>query len=360
MVRKLLSIVSVAAVGLFTLAGCGQGAGSGTASADAGSGGSGGKLIVYTNSNSDGRGEWLQQKAQAAGFDIQVVGAGGGDLVNKLIAEKNNPVADVAYGLNNVYFTQLKSKGVLDTYTPSWSAEVDSALGDPGSDKAYWPLVKQAILLTYNADKVSKDQAPSDWTDLWTKDQYKSRYERVSDVSGATTQLVMAGILSRYRDDKGDLGVSDAGWKQIEEYFQNGVPSIKNVDLFARFAKGEVDYGQMPSSPIPDQQKAYKVKSGAVVPAVGVPYAVEQVGIVKGSKRQEQARKFVDWFGSAETQGLWAKQFNSVPVNQKALASANPEAVAFDKQFKAQDIDWTFVQTNLGPWMEKIQLEYMP
>lgn len=360
MVRKILSFISVAAVGLLTLSGCGQAAGgSATASAAAGSGGSSGKLIVYTNSNSDGRGEWLEQKAKAAGFDIQIVGAGGGDLVNKLIAEKNNPVADVAYGLNNVYFAQLKSQGVLETSTPSWSADVDTALGDTGSDQAYWPLVKQAILLTYNADKVSKAQAPTDWTDLWTKDQYKSRYERVSDVSAATTQLVMAGILSRYRDDKGDLGVSDEGWKQVEQYFQHGVPSVKNVDLFARFAKGEVDYGQMPSSPIPAQQKAYGVKTGAVAPAVGVPYAVEQVGIVKGSKKQEQARKFVDWFGNATTQGEWAKEFNSVPVNRKALAQANPAAVAFDKQFKTQDIDWAFVQSNIGPWMEKIQLQYM-
>ncbi|GAP54131.1 probable ABC transporter periplasmic-binding protein y4fP [Arthrobacter sp. Hiyo6] len=322
-------------------------------------GGSDGKLIVYTNSNSDGRGEWLQQKAKEAGFDIQIVGAGGGDVVNKLIAEKNNPVADVAFGLNNVYFSQLKSEGVLDPYTPKWSSNVDGGLGDSGTEKSYWPLVKQAILLTYDADRVSKDQAPTDWTDLWSKDQYKSRYERVTDLSGATTQLVMAGILSRYRDEKGDLGVSDAGWKQVEQYFQNGVPAVKKVDLFARFAKGEADYGQMPSSTIAAQEKAQKVKTGAVVPAIGVPYAVEQAGIIKGSKNQAQAQKFIDWFGADDIQGQWAKQFNSLPVNQKALPSANPAALAIDQQFKAQDIDWAFVQKNLGPWMEKIQLQYM-
>ena len=79
-----------------------------------------------------------------------------------------------------------------------------------GRTKAYWPLVKQAILLTYNADKFSKDQAPKDWTDLWTKDKFKSRYERVTEL-GAHAQLVFAGILSRYKDDGGDLGVSDEG-----------------------------------------------------------------------------------------------------------------------------------------------------
>ena len=68
------------------------------------------KLIVYTNANSDGRGEWLIEKAKGAGFDIEIVGAGGADLTNRLIAEKNNPIADVVYGLNNMLYENLKRK----------------------------------------------------------------------------------------------------------------------------------------------------------------------------------------------------------------------------------------------------------
>ncbi|WP_026548875.1 extracellular solute-binding protein, partial [Arthrobacter sp. Br18] len=199
-----------------------------------------------------------------------------------------------------------------------------------------------------------------DWTDLWTQDEYKTRYERVSGMGAATTQLVMAGILTRYRDDDGDLGVSDEGWEQIEQYFQNGVPAVKDQDLFARFASGEVDFGQMPSSSIPGREETYGVTSGAVSPEDGVPYAIEQIGIIKGSEKQEDARKFVDWFGGADVQGQWAAEFNSLPVNEQALASAKPEVVEFDEQFTHQDIDWAFVQENLGSWIEKIELEYMP
>ena len=53
-------------------------------------------------------------KAAAAGFKIEIVGAGGADATNKLIAEKNNPVADVAFGLNNMYFSQVKTEGALE------------------------------------------------------------------------------------------------------------------------------------------------------------------------------------------------------------------------------------------------------
>lgn len=356
--RKLQTLVA-AAVAATLLAGCGgtssPPASSGEASGSA-AGASADTLVVYTNSNGEGRGDWLTKKAADAGFKIEIVGAGGADATNKLIAEKNNPIADVAFGLNNMYFSQVKNEGALEAYQPKWAGDVDKDLGD---GETYWPLVKQAILLGYNSDKISKDAAPKDWTDLWTKDEFKSRYERVTGMGTATAQLVFAGILSRYRDESGDLGISDEGWKQVEQYFKNGSPAVAKTDLFARIASGEVDMGQMPSSIIAEREKSFKVNVDTVVPSVGVPLAVEQIALVKGTKKKEQAQKFIDWFGSADVQGEFAQQFNSMPVNKGAQAKANPEVVNFFADLKQQDIDWNFVQKNMGAWVEKIELEYM-
>jgi iron(III) transport system substrate-binding protein len=360
-VRKLQTLVA-AAVAVTLLAGCGGGTASPAASGAASTSpaaGSGETLVIYTNSNGEGRGEWVTAKAAEAGFKIEIVGAGGADATNKLIAEKNNPIADVAYGLNNMYFAQIKDEGALEPYEPSWAGEVDTALGDSGDGKAYWPLVKQAILLGYNSDKISADEAPKDWTDLWTKDALKERYERVTGLGTATAQLVFAGILTRYKDDSGDLGVSDEGWKQVEQYFQNGSPAVAKTDLFARIASGEVDLGQMPSSIIAEREKSFKVNVETVAPSVGVPLAVEQIALVKGTDKKEQAQKFIDWFGSAEVQSAFAQQFNSMPVNTSAASKANPEVVEFFADVKQQDIDWDFVQENMGAWVEKIELEYM-
>ena len=355
--RKLQTLVA-AAVAVTLLAGCGGGTTSPAASGDASApaGGSGDTLVVYTNSNGEGRGDWLTAKAAEAGFKIEIVGAGGADATNKLIAEKNNPIADVAFGLNNMYFSQIKAEDVLEPYEPSWAGEVDEELAD---GETYWPLVKQAILLGYNSDKISKEAAPQDWTDLWTRDEFKDRYERVTGLGTATAQLVFAGILSRYRDDSGDLGISDEGWKQVEQYFQNGSPAVAKTDLFARIASGEVDMGQMPSSIIADREKSFNVNVETVIPSVGVPLAVEQIALVKGTEKKEQAQKFIDWFGSADVQGQFARQFNSMPVNEGAAAQANPEVVDFFADLKQQDIDWEFVQENMGAWVEKIELEYM-
>jgi iron(III) transport system substrate-binding protein len=357
-VRKVQTLAA-AVLAVTLLAGCGGGSASPAASGAspaAPAGGSGETLVIYTNSNGEGRGEWLTAEAAKAGYKVEVVGAGGADATNKLIAEKNNPVADVAFGLNNMYFAQIKAADVLEAYKPAWAGEVDQALGD---GEAYWPLVKQAILLGYNSDKISAGAAPKDWTDLWTKDAFKDRYERVTGMGTATAQLVFAGILTRYKDDSGELGISDEGWKQVEQYFQHGSPAVPKTDLFARIASGETDMGQMPSSIIAEREKTFKVNVETVMPSVGVPLAVEQVALVKGTKKKEEAQRFIDWFGSAAVQGAFAKQFNSMPVNKSAAAQANPDVVAFFASLKQQDIDWEFVQKNMGSWVEKIELEYM-
>ncbi|MBT2597393.1 extracellular solute-binding protein [Arthrobacter sp. ISL-72] len=357
--QKFKTLVA-AAVAVTLLAGCGAGSAAPEASGSSSpAAASGDTLVVYTNSNGEGRGEWLTQKAAEAGFKIEIVGAGGADATNKLIAEKNNPIADVAFGLNNMYFVQIKAADAIEAYEPAWAAEVDASLGDGDDEKAYWPLVKQAILLGYNSDKITPEQAPKDWTDLWSKDEFKTRYERVTGLGTATAQLVFAGILSRYKDESGELGISDGGWKQVEQYFQNGSPAVAKTDLFARIASGEVDMGQMPSSIVAEREKSFKVNVETVVPSVGVPLAVEQVALVKGTDKKEQAQKFIDWFGSAEVQGEWAQQFNSMPANKVAAAKAKPEVLEFFDGLKQQDIDWNFVQENMGSWVEKIELEYM-
>lgn len=352
--------LAAAVVAATLLAGCGGGSPTPATSGDASSapaGASGETLVIYTNSNGEGRGEWLTAEATKAGFKVEVVGAGGADATNKLIAEKNNPIADIAFGLNNMYFAQIKAEGALERYKPAWAGDVDTELGD---GEAYWPLVKQAILLGYNSDKIKTDAAPKDWTDLWTKDGFKDRYERVTGMGTATAQLVFASILTRYKDDSGDLGISDEGWKQVEQYFQHGSPAVPKTDLFARIASGEVDMGQMPSSIITEREKTFKVNVETVMPSVGVPLAVEQIALVKGTDKKEEAQKFIDWYGSAEVQGAFAKKFNSMPVNKVAAEQANPEVLDFFADLKQQDIDWDFVQENMGSWVEKIELEYMP
>ena len=43
---------------------------------------------------------------------------------------------------------------------------------------------------------------------------------------------VLAGILTRFTDPNGDLGISEEGWNNIAEYYKHGVPNESGVDLY--------------------------------------------------------------------------------------------------------------------------------
>lgn len=314
-------------------------------------------LVVYSNSVSDGRGDWLAKEAEAAGFKLQFVDLGGGDVQNRLLAEKNNPIADVTFGLNNVFFEMLKAADVLEPYTPSWAGDVDPKLGD-GS--LFWPIVREPIMLIYNDGAYPGGAgAPTDWPDLWTKPEFKEKYETPTGLGGATTQMVLSGILTRYADPAGELGISEEGWKAVEAYFANGSPAVKGEDLFARMKAGKVNAGQMWLAGKATREKQYELKTTAVKPAVGIPFAVQHVALVKGTKKADQAKKFIDWFGSAELQAKWSNEFFTAPTNTKADATANKDAVEATDAFTRQDIDWAFVAKNIDAWVEKITLEYL-
>ena len=320
--------------------------------------GTGVSLTVYSNSVSDGRGDWLVERAAQDGFTIQYLDAGAAEVRTRLIAEKNAPIADVVFGLDSINWQMLKNEDVLIPYTPVWADEVSEGLNDP--DGYYHAIVKQAILLVYDSSQVSEDEAPTDWPDLWTDEKFHGRYEVSSDLGGGTPRNVLTGIVSRYIDPEGELSVSDEGWAEVEKYYQNGVPAEEGLDLYAKISdpNSPVVIGQMWSSGVAARDEQYGTTTAYAVPEVGVPYITEGVAIVKGTQKEEEAQRFVDWFGSAQIQGEWAQEFSTLPANENAVPMANEfnQAIA---ELPAQDIDWALVAENIDAWCEKVQLEYM-
>lgn len=315
-------------------------------------------ITVYSNSLSDGRSEWLDAKAKEAGFNLQFVDIGGGDVYNRLVAEKSNPVASVTFGLNDIYYQKLLEEGVLEEYTPAWADKVDQDKVDPS--KTFWPIVREPIMLVCNkAAYPTPADGPQDWPDLWQNPKFEGKYEVPASLGGATTQVVISGILSRFPDPSGNLGVSDEGWDAIGQYFQKGSRSVEGTDLYARMKSGDVNCGQMWLAGKAVREKQYGISTYAVHPKNGVPMVRQYVALIKNGKNPEKAKEFIDWFGSAEIQGAWSKEFFTAPENTDAAALGSSEAIEVTDSFKEQDIDWAFVATNLDKWIEEIQLKFV-
>ncbi|MBO4367398.1 MAG: ABC transporter substrate-binding protein, partial [Clostridia bacterium] len=128
--------------------------------------GTGIELTVYTNSGSDGRREWLEERAAKDGYKLAIMETGANGVQDRLKNEAANPIADVVFGLNAIIWNDLIAHDVLVAYdAPSWTADVDPGLNDPNG--YYYAIVKQAILLAYDTNQVAPEDAPKDWPDLW-------------------------------------------------------------------------------------------------------------------------------------------------------------------------------------------------
>jgi len=357
--KKFIFVLLILALPVFLMAG-GKASTSGAAQSASGAvQGTGVRITVYSNSFTDGRAEWLEERGAKDGFRIQTLSAGAADTQNRLIAEKNAPVADVTFGLNAIIWETLIAQNVLTPYVPVWANEISPGLNNPRG--YYHAIVKQAILLVYDKKQISQADAPKDWLDLWKDQKYWGRYESTHNLQSGTPRVVLAGILSRFASPSGDLGISDEGWRELATYYQRGKISETGVDLYVKISDpaSTVVMGQMWSSGIDDRDRQYGTDTGYVVPAVGVPFVVEGIAIVNGTKNMDEAKRFVDWFGSAQIQAEWAERFSTLPANMKAAEKAN----AFNRviaNLPAQNIDWELVAKNIDKWCEKIQLTYLP
>jgi iron(III) transport system substrate-binding protein len=316
------------------------------------------RLVVYSNAVSDGRGDWLVAEAKEAGFEVTVVDLGGGDLKNRLIAERARPQADVVFGLNDAFFYQLVEEDVVQPYEPAWADEVDRAFGDR---EYFWPMYRFPILLVYDTGEWTAQTAPGDWPELWEDPTFQGQYETPSALGGMTSQTVIAGILSRHRDENPDAlaGVAPEGWDAIDQYFQNGSRAVEGTDLFARIASGDVSMGQMWMHGRIPREEQFQVETRGVAPEIGVPTVVESIALVQGTPRADLAARFIDWFGSAEVAAAWSNEFYYVPVNERALPNADQDAIEEANSYDIQEIDWRWVAANLDEWIEITTLRYL-
>lgn len=312
------------------------------------------KLVIYSNTDEAGA-KAMEEVGKEIGIEVTVVRLnGGGEVTDRIMAEKNNPTADIVYGINHIGFARLKAADCLQQFTPAWDDLVESGLKDP--DGYYYGVGISAVLLAYNPEAAGSN-APADWTDLWTKPEWEGKYFVNPSTSGGTTQLVLSGILTRYRDDNGELGISQEGWDAVAAYYQKAYIQQEGDDFFAMLTKGDVWAGQNYSKGVLKAEEDYNAKIAWATPDVGVPFAVEMVGIVNGTKNYDTAKEFLDYYGSAE---VMEKVSSTYPANADARGQVDPDLKALTDSVKVQSIDYDFVAENLDSWLEKIELELIP
>lgn len=221
-----------------------------------------------------------------------------GIMTAKLLAEKNNPRAEVVWGLAGSSMALLKTEGILKAYTPKGLAALDPSLNDPQADQAWFGNDAFFNAICFN-DIVAKQYnlpLPTSWDDL-TKPVYKGHIAMPNPASSGTGYMQVSAWLQNMGEEK--------AWNYMEKLDQNiSHYTHSGSKPCVQAGMGEVAIGISMAS------RGTKLKTqGAPLTLVtpqGIGWESEAVGLVKDNAA---AKRVVDWSVSKQANELYIEVY---------------------------------------------------
>ncbi|WP_273321983.1 extracellular solute-binding protein [Vallitalea guaymasensis] len=352
--KKIMGLVLVLMLSLSLFSGCTGGTGKNKVTDESKS--ENRNIVVYAPQGSGEFADWLVEQAkEQVNINVEFFGGSGGDLADRLIAEKNNPQADVALGFVQLAMYQFVEEGVLEEYIPSWSKTLPDVY--KGKNDMFNCMWQTPIIIAYNEDVMSEEEAPKSWLDL-ADSKYKNKYA-IGRLGSQTTRAYLSGILWRFYD-KSTGEISQEGWDYLTKFFENSITLQEGQSLWADVASGNIPMVLSYYLGVELNSKTNEVNIGYVNSQGGTPIVSEGIALVKGGSNTEVAKEYIEWFGSPKFMAEYAKKVGSVPVHPEAIEMCPEEIKEKATLFNAQEMDWAVLAEKSNSWIEKIQLEIAP
>ena len=308
-------------------------------------------LTVYSPQG-DERAVWITEQAKSAGHDITMLSAGGGELFDRLLAEKQNPQADVVLGLIDAAMATLKAEGLFQAYEPSWAEGLPTVYRDD-ADNMIYKFWQTPVVIAYNADALAADEAPTSWLDL-IEPQYAGKFV-IGPTSWQTTKTYLVGMLVRFADNSGEI--TDEGWEFMAKAYENAIVVDSGDAKTAAFVNGEAVLDLNWFGGVGRQAESVGYNAVMIDTEGGTPFISEGIAIMDDTDQLEEAKAFVDWFGSAEFMSAYATKFGQVPVHPAAIAASPDSVQANSTLVQPQDVDWDAIASKIDGWMQTIEIE---
>ncbi|NIA67323.1 putative 2-aminoethylphosphonate ABC transporter substrate-binding protein [Pelagibius litoralis] len=211
-----------------------------------------------------------------------------GIITAKLLAEKNNPQADVIWGLAATSLLLLKTEGMLEAYAPKGVEKLDAKFVDKSTPPAWVGMDAWVASVCYNTVEAGKLglTPPKTWKDL-AKPEYAGHVIMPNPNSSGTGFLDVSSWLQIFGED-GGWDYMDKLHGNIARYTHSGSKPCKLA------AAGEIPIG-VSFAFRGAKSKAAGAPLEIIVPDEGVGWDMEATAIVAGTAKLEAAKTLVDW-----------------------------------------------------------------
>lgn len=249
------------------------------------------KLVLYTASNPEIEKTILAAFAKVQpNIKVESINLSTGPVVQRAIAEKANPQADVVWMINDIALNQLKAAGVFEPYEPKGS-KIPDEFRDPDG---FWTAHNGTIMAMGVNTKLLKEKnlpMPTSWEDLG-KPAYKGTISVASATKSGTGLSIMSTLYDAY------------GWDYLDKLHANVFQYSPSGSTPVRMAaSGEVVIGLTYDIAIVQQIRAgqpIEIVYGGMSPNI-----LEGAGLVAKGPNPKEAKLFLDWLFSPEAGEIW-------------------------------------------------------
>ena len=247
-------------------------------------------LLIYTAVEADELAKFKSAIEKAVPeVEVKWVRDSTGIITSKLLAEKDNPRADIVWGQAATSLVFLANQGYFQGYAPKGLDKLDKRYYDTKNKAPLW--VGQRVYgaaVCYNTVEGKKKNlpVPASWNDL-TKPVYKGSVIMPNPNSSGTGFLDVSSWLQMWGEDKG-WKFMDALHNNISRYTHSGSAPCKLA------ASGETPIGVSFAYRVVKSIEE-KAPLQLVLPSEGLGWEVEAFGIVRNTKKLALAKKVADW-----------------------------------------------------------------
>lgn len=254
---------------------------------------------------------------QETGIEVEVIPAGdAGALVNQAALTKDNPLADVLFGVDDTFLSRALDEGVFSSYESGSIDQVGEGLRDPTGTVT--PISYGDVCFNYDKEFFATTQivVPDDLDDL-TVDTYAQMVTVEHPATSSPGLAFMLATIDVFGEDKWlDWweAMRDAGINVVNDWdtayygdFTRYGGSSSIVMSYASSPPAEVIFAEQPAAEAP---------TGVI--EAGCYRQVEYAGVLAGTPYRDAAGRLVDFMLSIEFQEGIPLTWFVFPANEEA------------------------------------------
>jgi iron(III) transport system substrate-binding protein len=267
------------------------------------------ELLVYTAIEADELAMFKSEfETDYPDIDVKWVRDSTGIVTAKLLAEKDNPKADIVWGLAATSLVLLANEGYFQGYAPKGLEDLDPKYVDPENSPPLW-VGQRAWIASVCFNTVEGEKhglpVPATWQDL-TNSVYQGHVVMPNPNSSGTGFLDVSSWIQLWGEDDA-WSFMNGLHENIAWYTHSGSKPCKQA------AKGEIPIG------VSFAYRGAKSKNqGApleiVAPSEGVGWDLEAFAIVANTQNLEAAQALADWSVTRKANEIYNREYAVVAM----------------------------------------------